>query len=91
MMELLNTSTVPIRNGFKNDNDSKPIKREKIEYDDIKMFDFSITIDYFLTKDFDSIKNIIEADYIKFVDSRKLEMQKNEKYMKKININKSEL
>lgn len=91
MMELLNTSRVPIRNGFKNDNESQSIESKKTEYDDIKMFEYNITIDYFLTKDFDSIKNIIEIDYEKFMSSFKTEMEKNEKNMNKIEKNKSEL
>lgn len=91
MMELLNTSKRPIRNGFKNDNESKPIKREKIEYDDIEMFDFSLSIDYFLTKDFDSIKNVMATDYNKFTNSLKSEIEKSERNRKKIKKNKSEL
>jgi hypothetical protein len=91
MMEMLNTSTIPIKNGFKNDNNSQPIKSDKIKYDDIRMFDFNITINYYLTKDFDKIKKSIETEFTNFADSLKLVMQRNKKNMNIIKKNKSEL
>ncbi len=90
MLELLNSSPVPIRNGF-DDKSNEPMQIREIKPNEIKKFKFILTINYFHLKDYDSIRNIVTTDYEKAINGFEKQLEENDKKIEKLKNNKSEL